>query len=541
MNGIERAKLIERDNQRLWPQHVKRALAYMRANMAERITLTGLASACGVPERTLLRQFQQFVGLAPLAYLRRLRLSAAKSELASTQNSDAVSDIAMRCGFSHLGRFAIEYRRLFGETPSTTRQRVRALAADSALANNDVSCFGDSRPSPLPAVQREKPSLLILPLRTETLQESLKARDLTERLAATLSRIRVASVVLVNPSHAHSPNGLPLQPRNAGAEYALCGRLSQQGERLRVTVRLVDLATQQHLWGDSFDGSITDLFALQDRVVDGALCGVASRLVEAEIERVSAKDPTILDARDLTLQALPLILSTNLPSTRRAIATLDHALEMDPANPLPMALLAYCHAQLVGYLDLPALPAACETARSYYRRAGALDNNDPLVTVARASTASILLEWNEADVLATRALAMDPSSAWAWERRGFTRVFSSGGLDYAIDDFRRALRLRGPTMPQSNCFLGIADAHRAAGHWEEAILWTRKAIAANPQAIWLHRNRSYYAWGLGDRTELRQAVDCLRRGIPELTASRLARFCPSPDWADALVAAGLPP
>ena len=70
MNGIERAKLIERDNQRLWPQHVKRALAYMRANMAERITLTGLASACGVPERTLLRQFQQFVGLAPLAYLR---------------------------------------------------------------------------------------------------------------------------------------------------------------------------------------------------------------------------------------------------------------------------------------------------------------------------------------------------------------------------------------------------------------------------------------------------------------------------------------
>lgn len=77
---------IERADQRLWPQHLKHALAYMRANMSERITLTGLASACGVPERTLLRRFQRFFGLAPLAYLRRLRLNAAKSELASAQS-----------------------------------------------------------------------------------------------------------------------------------------------------------------------------------------------------------------------------------------------------------------------------------------------------------------------------------------------------------------------------------------------------------------------------------------------------------------------
>jgi hypothetical protein len=102
--------------------------------------------------------------------------------------------------------------------------------------------------------------------------------------------------------------------------------------------------------------------------------------------------------------------------------------------------------------------------------------------------------------------------------------------------------LRGPAMPRSNCFLGIADAHRAAGRWEQAVVWTRKAIAANPQATWLHRNRSYYAWELGDRTELMQAVDCLRRGVPELTASRMTYFCPQrPEWADALVAAGLPP
>ena len=81
MDGIEPAQLIEPDSPRLLPQHVKRALAYMRANMAERITLAGLASACGASERTLLKQFQRFVGLPPLGYLRRLRLNVARSEL----------------------------------------------------------------------------------------------------------------------------------------------------------------------------------------------------------------------------------------------------------------------------------------------------------------------------------------------------------------------------------------------------------------------------------------------------------------------------
>ena len=180
MDGIERGQLIGLDSPRLLPQHVKRALAYMRANMPERITLAGLASACGSSERTLLKQFQRFVGLPPLGYLRRLRLNVARSELTSAGNNDVISDIAIRCGFSHLGRFATEYRQLFGETPSATKQRVRARAAADALAEQRESCSGDYTPAPFASVARRKPSLLILPLRSETLRESHDARDLKQ-------------------------------------------------------------------------------------------------------------------------------------------------------------------------------------------------------------------------------------------------------------------------------------------------------------------------------------------------------------------------
>jgi AraC-like DNA-binding protein len=218
MNGIERAKLIERDEQRLWPQHVKRALAYMRANMTERISLTGLVSACGVPERTLLRQFQQFVGLAPLAYLRRLRLNAAKSMLSNTKNNAAIADIAMGCGFTHLGRFAAEYRRLFGEAPSVTRQRVRAPAAKDYPSGTQASDGGENMSLSAPSLGYVKPALVILPLRTETLQESLEARDLTERLAATLSHNRIASIVLDQSSRGMSVHALqPPMPARSTA------------------------------------------------------------------------------------------------------------------------------------------------------------------------------------------------------------------------------------------------------------------------------------------------------------------------------------
>ncbi|HEX5326772.1 MAG TPA: helix-turn-helix domain-containing protein [Acetobacteraceae bacterium] len=541
MVGIRRIELVEPDNQPLLPHHVNRALAYMRANMSKRITLTGLASACGVPQRTLLRQFQRFVGLAPLAYLRRLRLNAAKSELANFRNNDAISDIAMRCGFSHLGRFATEYRQLFGETPTTTRQRVRTRAAE---AKNGASRLSEGYP--VPAVEREKPSLLILPLRTETLQERLEARDLTERLAATLSRIRVAAVALAHPLLAVSVSAP--QPRNAGTRYCLLGRLTRRDERTRIVVGLVDVAADRHLWGDSFDGSVNDPFELQDRVVDRVLCGVVSRITDAEIERASNKDPRDRAARDLALRALPLVLGTSVRSAERAIAMLSSAIAMDPADAVATALLSYCHAQLASYHGAQSVADGWTSARHLSQRAGLLDSGDPLVTIARGTVAAFLKQPEEQEALVARALAMDPTSAWAWERRGYIRQgqafqhHSVDEADAAIVDFHQSMRFRGPSLPQANCMHGIASAHYAAGRFDQAMTWARKALAENPEADWMHKLLSCSANKLGDKATVARSVDCMRRARPHLTVSEIVEIWPWADtgWLEAITRAGMP-
>jgi AraC-like DNA-binding protein len=104
------------------PRDVRRASEYIREHAAEPITLADLVQASGVAGRTLLQHFRDFYGVSPMRYLRNHRLQRVRDELLS-ESAGQVSEIASRWGFAHLGRFAAEYRRRFGECPSVTRAR----------------------------------------------------------------------------------------------------------------------------------------------------------------------------------------------------------------------------------------------------------------------------------------------------------------------------------------------------------------------------------------------------------------------------------
>jgi len=337
------------------------------------------------------------------------------------------------------------------------------------------------------------------------LQEGREARDLIQLLGATLARIRIATVTLVYSSHALPKN--PLHPRNARTQYALLGRMTHNAERTRIIIRLIDVAADRHIWGDSFGGSVNDPFELQDQVVDGVLCGVVSRIADSEIERVCDKDPRDHAARGLALRAWPLVLGASVPKALKAIPILEHAVELDPSDALAAALLACCHTHLSNYHGTLAPTAARDIALSLAGRAGLLDSDDPLVMTARAMAMSPCLEPEEGHWLATRALAIDPTSAWAWERSGFARLRRNENPDRTIGDFARALKLRGSAWHRSNCFFGIACAHRAAGRLQEVFVWTRKAIAENPDGAWLYRELARTACAMGDRSGAAHAVD----------------------------------
>lgn len=106
------------------PRHVRRAIEYMHANINQPITMPMVAEAAGVSLRALQMGFRAFRDTTPAAYLMMLRLRAARQDLLDPGNIQAVSEICLKRGFFHFGRFSAVYKATYGESPSDTRKRV---------------------------------------------------------------------------------------------------------------------------------------------------------------------------------------------------------------------------------------------------------------------------------------------------------------------------------------------------------------------------------------------------------------------------------
>ncbi len=126
-----------RDASSALPADLVRALGWLRGHLSEPIQLEVLAQVGGVRPRTLETHFKMFLGTTPLGWVRRMRLARARRELLHHGPQATVTAIALASGFSQLGRFAAQYRKAFGELPSTTIQRTRSSSRDDADPNID--------------------------------------------------------------------------------------------------------------------------------------------------------------------------------------------------------------------------------------------------------------------------------------------------------------------------------------------------------------------------------------------------------------------
>jgi AraC-like DNA-binding protein len=106
--------------QTIAPFYIKRVEEFIHAHAAEPLTIENLAERAGVSARTLFAGFQRYRDISPMDYVRQVRLEHVRKELLGNPTPVSVTDIALKWGFNHLGRFSIDYKRRFGESPSAT-------------------------------------------------------------------------------------------------------------------------------------------------------------------------------------------------------------------------------------------------------------------------------------------------------------------------------------------------------------------------------------------------------------------------------------
>ena len=136
----------------------------------------------------------------------------------------------------------------------------------------------------------------------------------TESLTTDLSRISGSFVIGRHTAFTYRGQAADLKKigRELNVRYVLEGSVRKSGQRLRITGQLIDAVTGTHLWADRFDGSLEDVFDLQDQVALSVAGVIEPTLRQAEIERARRKRPDSVDAYDLYLRALPYAF-TSMP------------------------------------------------------------------------------------------------------------------------------------------------------------------------------------------------------------------------------------
>ena len=131
------------------------------------------------------------------------------------------------------------------------------------------------------------------------------ADGMVEEITTAIARFPWLFVIARNSSFTYKGKAVDVRQvaRELGVRYVLEGSVRKAGNRVRITGQLIDTATGAHLWADRFDGSLDDIFDLQDQVASGVAGAIEPRLRLAEIERASRKPTENLDAYDLYLRA----------------------------------------------------------------------------------------------------------------------------------------------------------------------------------------------------------------------------------------------
>jgi adenylate cyclase len=409
------------------------------------------------------------------------------------------------------GKIAFEVED-FGE--QTLKNIVQSVHVYRLLLNSSRARTVPQSSEP-PLALPDKPSIAVLPFQNMSgdPEQDYFADGIVEEIITSLSRVRWLFVIARNSSFTYKGRAIDVKQvgRELGVRYVLEGSVRKAGSRMRITGQLIDAISGAHLWADRFDGSMEDVFDLQDRVALSVAGVIEPTLEAAEMLRSAQRPTDDLTAYDLYLRARAAAQSWDKQGVLRALDLLGQALERDPNYGSALALLAACHQNLhVNGWDEDQ-ERIRDQGVEYARRALRAAADDPYVL----GEAAYVLGYFERDInpaitLIDRSLELNPSFAIGWSRSAWLKLWS-GQTDLAIEHFEKSLRLN-PRRKAPASF-GIGVAYFFARRLDQAATTLLLSLQENPN--WAPTYR-FLASCFAHMGRARDAQDMVRR-LREMT------------------------
>jgi TolB-like protein/class 3 adenylate cyclase len=332
---------------------------------------------------------------------------------------------------------------------------------------------------PLP----DKPSIAVLPFANMSgdPEQEYFADGMVEEIITALSRIRWLFVIARNSSFTYKGQAVDVKQvsRELGVRYVLEGSVRKAGGRVRINAQLIDALSGTNLWADRFDGSLEDVFELQDRVAVSVAGVIEPALQAAEMRRSAARPTTDLGAYDLYLRALAVFFPITKERVVEALGLLERAIAIDRHYGPALSWAAFCHGRLVTEAWAEESETSRRKASDLARQALEVGENDPGVL----ANAAFVLGYFGEDVgamigLVDRALVLNPSFARGWYVSGILRLWA-GQPDLAIEHARTSLRL-SPREAVGTPLSLMGGAYFFKRQFDEAVSKVLLAIQDDP-------------------------------------------------------------
>ena len=424
-----------------------------------------------------------------------------------------------------------------------------APSSDGTASSNAEAATSDEASAQALALP-DRPSIAVLPFLNLSgdPEQDYFADGVVEDIITALSRIRWLFVIARNSSFTYKGRAVDVKQvgRELGVRYVLEGSVRKAANRVRITGQLIDATTGAHLWADRFEGTLDDIFELQDQVAASVVGAIAPQLERAEIERAKRKPTESLDAYDYYLRGMANFHQGTREAIDEALPLFNKAIELDPDFASAYAMAAWCHfwRKVNGWMT--DRPREIAEGTRLARRAVELGKDDAVaLTRSGHALAHLVGDLDGGIALVDRALVLDPNLAAAWFLGGFLRIWR-GEPDDAIEHFARAMRLSPLDPEMYRMQAGMAVAHLFAGRFDVASSWAEKAYRELPSFLMVVGIIAASHALAGRADEARRAMNHLRQLDPTLRISNLADWLPlhRPEdlatFADGLRRAGLP-
>jgi adenylate cyclase len=374
--------------------------------------------------------------------------------------------------------------KLIGEKPASSAKKWAFLAAIVAALVLLLIVWQFYQKEPEPT---GKPSIAILPFEnmSNDPEQEYFSDGMTDELIGDLAKIKDIFVISRNSAFTYKGKSIKVQQiaKELNVRYILEGSVQRSGNKVRIRAQLIDGKTDHHLWSESYDGVMDDIFKLQDKITDKIVSALAIKLTEDEQDKISDKGTDNILAYEAFLKGYEHFAKFTAENIQKAIEYYKQAIQLDPKFSRAYSALAHGYWNLT-FMSFPKelghSPPETATLKFKARQNLDLSMQNPTFDSYRLASfmATFRRRFDDVILFADKSLLMAPNEFSANLTMGLALNWLGRGEE-ALAYIDKAIQLDPRFLDVKLAFKG--QAYFVLGEYEKAVESIQRCITLNPE------------------------------------------------------------